>query len=387
MQDLNPYEGEVSRLYKNIGGGKFVDVSQKAGIQTATAYTGHIDKKLVDPRYKTTSAYKEKKKGSLLLSKGLGVVISDTDNDGWVDIIVANDTVPTHFYRNNGNGTFTEMGAKTGLALGESYAARGGMGIDAADIDQTGRESIVIGYYADQVMGLYHNQGQGFFIDKATPAGLAAAGTKFVVFGCVFPDVDNDGWPDIMTVNGHVLDDIERRRRDLTYAQRPLLFLNRAMQQGVGFREIGSKSGKAMSNPVVGRGLAYADYDLDGDVDVVITANGGPAHLLRNNGGNKNNVLRITLRGTKSNRDGIGAHVEIKAGKSTLSRTVRSGSSYLSQSELPLAVGIGDAKVIQQVVVRWPSGERTIVRNIPANRMITIDEAKGVLSTTPFPQL
>jgi hypothetical protein len=251
------------------------------------------------------------------------------------------------------------------------------MGIDAADIDHSGRESVVIGYYADQLIGLYHNLGHGLFEDKAPYAEMGRPGRIFVEFGTVFTDIDNDGWPDVLVVNGHVMDDISKQRPQLTYAQRPLLFWNQR-RSDIKFAEIGQKSGAAMSKPIVARGLACADYDLDGDVDALITTNGGPVYLLRNSGSN-NRAIRIILQGTRSNQNGIGAVVLVRTGKTVLRRMVRSGSSYLSQSELPLTIGLGQAVRADSITVQWPSGAKTELRNIPAQSNVLIREGQGII--------
>lgn len=373
------YGGQFNHLYHNIGGGRFVDVAARAGIQTGTNFSGRINFQI--RRYPRAEAQHPKLTSpppKKLLSKGLGVAITDYDNDGWPDIVVANDTVPIFLYHNNGNGTFSDVATKAGVAAGEAIGARGGMGIDAADVDHSGHESLVVGYYANQLMGLYHNVGDGLFEDKAAYAELGRPGISFVIFGCAFIDINNDGWPDILTVNGHVMDDIQKERPNLTYAQRPLLFLNR-QRKDLKFDEIGQYSGTAMGRPIVGRGLACADYDLDGDVDTMITSNDGPAYLMRNEGGNKNNSIRVILRGTKSNRDGIGAVVHVQAGQMTLKRVVRSGSSYLSQSELPLTIGIGLNQQVNALTVDWPSGMHTRLAAVPINSILTINETQGLI--------
>lgn len=376
------YKGTLNRLFHNEGGGRFADVSAKSGVQKRTPFSGIVDGKarafrnVADAR-----AYMQRThRSEPLLAKALGVVVTDYDNDGWPDLIVANDTVPTFLMRNNRDGTFTDMAVKAGLTASEALSANGGMGIDAADIDQSGRESVVIGYYADQLIGLYHNVGSGLFEDKAAYAEMGRPGRIFVEFGTVFTDIDNDGWPDVLVVNGHVMDDISKQRPQLTYAQRPLLFLNRR-RGDIKFAEIGLNSGAAMSKPIVGRGLACADYDLDGDVDALITTNGGPVYLLRNSG-SSNRAIRLTLQGTRSNRSGLGAVVLVRTGKTVLRRVVRSGSSYLSQSELPLTIGLGQAMRADSVTVQWPSGAKTELKNVPAQSSLFIREGQGIIRRT-----
>ena len=387
----NPYNGQANRLYRNVGGGRFVDVSARAGIFVHTLAQSTSGASRVEPKL-------SKQQG-----KTLGVAVYDYDSDGWPDMVLANDQVPNYVFRNNRNGTFSEIATKAGIAYSGAGLARGGMGIDTADIDHSGRESVVIGNYADQMIGLHHAQAGGLFTDIASYAEVGGPSTKFVVFGCVFLDVDNDGWPDILAANGHVMDDVKRMRRDLSYEQRPLLYLNRRGRKSIKFSEIGLQSG--LSQEVVGRGLACADVNLDGRTDVLLTSNGAAPLLLLNQPGSAaapNHTLRITLQGAvtsgssargqnrkrASNRDGIGATVQVwTAGKSgqRLRRQVRSGSSYLSQSELPLTIGLGTATKASRIQVKWPSGATTDLRDIPADRQLFIHETKGLLRLQLLP--
>lgn len=363
------YAGEPCRLYHNVGGGKFVDVSKAAGIMKLSG--AKVDEAAE--------------------SKGLAVAICDYNNDSWPDILVANDREPTNLFRNNKNGTFSEVAATVGIALSNNGTARAGMGLDSADIDHTGRESMLVANFNDEMLGLYQNQGDGLFKDVAPMSQVGSASRKSLSFGCAFLDLDNDSWPDILVANGHVRDDIAVSDRHVTYAERPLLFHNEgglnagpSAEHQVNFKEVGLQSGAALSRPIVGRGLAAADIDLDGDVDVIFTTNGGPPLLLRNDGGNKNNSLRIELRGTKSNRSGIGAVIEAKVGTATLRRTVRSGSSYLSQSELPITLGLGQASKVESLTVYWPSVATTQLGPLSANQMITVQEGEGIIRQQPF---
>ena len=390
------YQGQECRLYRNAGGGRFVDVSARSGINQQQTPGG-------PPRP--------------LRSKSLGVAVYDYDNDGWPDIAVANDNEPNFLFRNNRNGTFKEVAVKAGIVYGISPIPRSGMGIDTADIDHSGRDSIVIGNYSQQMLSLFHNAGQGTFTDMASLSGIASPSHSFLTFGCLFFDANNDGWPDLMTANGHVLDDIHKSRPDTTYAQRPQLFLNkgrptgsrgstRSRQAPVLFEEIGLRAGQAMSQEVVGRGLACADVNLDGRADVLLTSNGDAPLLLLNQpapaASAPNHTLRITLQGAvtsgssargqsrkrASNRDGIGATVQVwTVGKSgqRLRRQVRSGSSYLSQSELPLTIGLGTATKASRIQIKWPSGASTDLRDIPADRQLFIHETKGLLRLQPLP--
>src|SRR5207247_938475 len=245
------YKGQSGTLYHNRGDGTFEDVTRRAG--------------LYDPT-----------------SKGLGAAMLDFDGDGWMDLFVANDTQPNKLYRNRGNGTFADVGVGAGVAFSEAGVARAGMGVDAADYDASGRPSLVIGNFSNEMMALYHNEGTGLFIDEAATAGIGRPSLLTLTFACFFFDVDLDGRLDIFAANGHVADDINRVQPRVTYAQAAHLFRN----VGAGrFEEITSELGTALRRPVVARGAAYADYDNDGDLDLLVTENHGPARLLRNDGG------------------------------------------------------------------------------------------------------
>jgi hypothetical protein len=356
------YNGQVNSLYRNIGGGRFRDVSEKAGIHHQETAGGSGKRWLV--------------------GKGLGVAVCDYNKDGWLDVFVANDMSPNFLLENNKNGTFKEVAAVVGIALSEKGDARAGMGIDTADIDQSDHESVVIGNFNGQMLGLYHNQG-GAFVDIAPRSEVGRASYNFLTFGLALVDVDNDSWPDIFAANGHVQDRVSSFNENVTYAQRPLLFRNQGQRQ---FQEIGLQSG--LSKEIVGRGLAYADIDLDGDLDVIISVTGGTPLLLRNDGGNSNNVIRLVLRGTKSNRSAIGALVKVKLSQSQsgLRRMVRSGSSYLSQNELPLTLGLGQANKADIIGIRWPSRKVTELKDVAANQVLIVDEEKGVVEQKPFVQ-
>jgi hypothetical protein len=357
------YVGQVSRLYHNERNGHFKDVSEKAGIHRQVATAGRGAK--------------------ILQGKSLGVAICDYNNDGWPDIVVANDTEPNYLFHNNRDGTFTEVGVEVSIAYNEAGMPRAAMGVDAADIDHSGYESLIFGNFSNQMLGLYHNRQGRLFIDIAPTSEVGRVSQQFLAFGTIFVDIDNDTWPDIFVANGHVENEINKIQRDVYYAERPLLFRNIG---GGKFVEIGLQSGEAMARPVVGRGCAYADIDLDGDADLILTINGGPAILFRNDGGNKNNSVRLILQGTKSNRSGIGAIVETKVGSEILRSMVRSGSSYCSQSELPLTIGLG-RQLHAAFTIRWPSGKVTELKNLPANQIVTVNEEKGIVKQQPFHKL
>jgi hypothetical protein len=231
------------------------------------------------------------------------------------------------------------------------------------------------------MMALYHNEGHGLFIDEAPRSAVGRASLLTLTFGCFFFDYDLDGRPDIFAANGHVADDIERVQSRVTYAQKPHLFQNIGKGQ---FEETTARSGAALQRAMVARGAAYADIDGDGDLDVLVTSNNGPARLLRNDGGNQNNVIRVQTIGVTSNRDGIGARVEMSAGRMKLWQIVKTGSSYASQSELPLTFGLGAAAAADDVRIKWPSGRVDIVGAVKANQTITIKEAVGIVHRVPI---
>jgi hypothetical protein len=345
------YKGQSPTLYHNKGDGTFENVTERAGLHDPTC-------------------------------KSLGVALTDFDDDGWIDLLVANDTQPNKLYRNNGHGTFTDVGLAAGVAFSEAGVARAGMGVDAADYDGSGRPSIIIGNFSNEMMALYHNEGTGLFIDEAPTSTIGRETLLTLTFACFFFDYDLDGLLDIFAANGHVADDIEAVQPKVKYAQPPHLFRNLGKKR---FEEVTAKLGRAFRRPMVGRGAAYGDFDNDGDLDLLITANNGPARLLRNDGGNQNNLLRIKTVGTKSNRDGIGAKVTVRLdGGVKLWNVVKTGSSYCSQSELPLTFGLGKADKVAKIEVVWPSGRRDTVSDIQANQAITLQEGKGIISAQPI---
>ena len=348
------YKGESSTLYHNKGDGMFEDVTKRAG--------------LYDPA-----------------SKALGIALLDYDNDGWLDLFVANDTEPNKLYHNNHNGTFADVAVGAGIAFGEAGTARAGMGTDAADYDNSGRQSLVLGNFTNEGMALYHNDGGGLFTDEAPLSGISRMSLQSLTFGCFFFDYDLDGKLDIFAANGHVSDDINVVQPTVKYSQPPHLFRNLGNNK---FEEVTNQLGKALQQPIVGRGGAYGDFDNDGDLDLLITGNHGPTRLLRNDNGNQNDVLRVKTVGTKSNRDGIGTRVTMITKKGErLMRMVKTGSSYLSQSELPLTFGLGkpgtESGVRLEIV--WPSGQKDSIADVKPNQFITLREGKGIASTMALP--
>jgi hypothetical protein len=254
------------------------------------------------------------------------------------------------------------------------------MGVDSADYDRSGRPSIIITNFANQMLSLYHNEGNGLFVDEAPRSEIGRATLITLGFGCFFFDYDNDGWPDIFVADGHIEDAIERVQKRVSYAEPPHLFRNLG---GGKFQEVTDSLGSDFASPKVARGAAYADIDNDGALDVVITTNGGRAYLFHNEGG-ANHSLRVKLRGSKSNRDGIGAVVRVGSGKDQQWQMLHSGSSYLSQSELVLTFGLGGATKVDSLEVQWPSGQTDKLSNVNAEQTITVEEAKGIVESRPY---
>ncbi len=347
------YKGESSTLFHNKGDGTFENVTQRAGLHDPT-------------------------------SKALGVALLDYDNDGWMDLFVTNDTEPNKLYHNNHNGTFTDVAVLAGVAFSESGRVRAGMGTDAGDYDLSGHQGLLIGNFTNESMALYHDDGGGLFTDDAPSSGLGQMTNQSLTFGTFFFDYDLDGLLDVFASNGHVSDDISVVQPTVKYAQPAGVYRNKGNKK---FEDVSAKLGRALQKPIVGRGVAYVDFDNDGDLDLVITANNGPARLLRNDNANQNDMLRVKAVGTKSNRDAIGAKVTLKTNKGAhLFAMVKTGSSYLSQSELPLTFGLGkpeDGKIASLEIV-WPSGRKESISNVKPNQSITITEGKGITSAHPI---
>lgn len=360
------YTGEVSQLFRNDGH-RFTRVTREAGLER----TGE---------------------GKRAQGKSLGVAILDYNDDGWLDIAVANDTEPNYLFHNNGDGTFSEVGISAGIAYSETGVARGAMGIDAADYCRCGKPSLLIGNFSNQMLALYHNQSlrdMPFFVDKAPTSEVGRKSRLYLAFGVFFFDYDNDGWLDFFVANGHIEDDIHAVQNDVFYEQEPLVFRNLGTHRQRGreetvFRFVGEQLGEAMQRRIVGRGAAYADYDLDGDVDILVTTNGGPAYLLRNEGGHRHRKLRLELRGHPL-CSAIGAKVKVHLGREVQTYMVRSGSSYCSQSELPLTIGLGRAEKVDLLEVLWPDGRVETFPNLAADQRLRIVEGKGIVSQEGFP--
>jgi hypothetical protein len=342
------YRGETCWLFRNRGNGTFEDVTASSGVFDTS-------------------------------SKSLGVAMLDVDEDGWPDLFVANDTQPNKLYRNRRNGTFNEIAVESGVAFSNDGKARAGMGVDTADLDGSGAPTLAVTNFDNEMIGLYRPVGRGNYTDAAMNAGIGAASRNTLGFGCVFADVNLDGHLDLIVANGHIDDTVRNITGNVGYAQPPQLFLN----HGDGtFHDAAAEAGPEFARPRVGRGLAYGDINRDGSLDLLVTTNGGPATLFRNDQLAGNRSVRFRLVGTKSNRDGIGASVRIFHDGSSQSRLVKSGASYLSQSELPVTFGVGHRDRVDRVVISWPSGRTEEFKNIVSGKAYTCVEGQGMSPET-----
>jgi hypothetical protein len=328
------FEGTFPSLYRNEGRGRFTDVSAASGIQVRNPATGRP------------------------LAKSLAVAPVDVDNDGWIDLVVANDTVQNFLFRNQRNGTFQEIGSRSGLAFDAYGMTRGAMGIDAARFRNDEALGIAIGNFANEMNALYVSQRDSLlFADEAITEGVGPASRLLLKFGLFFFDYDLDGRLDVLTANGHLEEEIQKFQQSQRYRQPAQLFWNRGASRGVSFVPVPpEKCGPDIFQPIVGRGSAFADMDGDGDPDVVMTQIAGPPLLLRNDQKLNHHWLRLKLVGTKSNRDAMGAWVKVRVGSQTLSRQVMAARSYLSQSELPVTFGLGAASRVDEITIAWPGG-------------------------------
>ena len=343
------YRGQPNTFYRNNGDGTFTDATRMAGLHTTAG-------------------------------KGLGVVFSDYDDDGWPDLFVANDLVPNLLYHNEGRGSFKEVGLLAGVAVASDGKARAGMGTDFGDYDGDGRLDLVVTNFELETHNVFRNLGDGLFADATTTTGMNVATLAYLGFGAVFLDYDNDGDLDLAIANGHVLDNAEHFRANSAYAQRNLLLRNDAGR----FRDVGRTSGRGFALVKVGRALAAGDIDNDGDLDLLVTNNGQTADLLRNDGGSGGAALMVKLVGKQSNRNGVGARLRLVAGGKAQIREVKTGSSYLSQSDLRQHFGLGRATQAERLEIRWPSGKTDMLQNVEANAIVTVTEGEGITARTPF---
>lgn len=333
------YPGMPACLFRNVEGRRFEDVSERSGVASK-------------------------------LGKALGVVVFDYNRDGWPDLAVANDTVGNLLFVNQHDGTFVELGVETGMAYGESGSARGGMGIDAGDVDGDGWTDLIIGNFSHEMISYYRASPEGYFIDDAAPAGLGLPTLLTLAFGTLVEDLDNNGAMDVLVVNGHIEPDIARTQRGQTYRQAPHLFLG-AGSERLELFEPGP--GDPLGRPMVARGLAAGDLDRDGRLDLVITENGGPALVLRNRG-DEGHWLQLRPRGTVSNRNGYGLRVEAYLRSGKLVRYLGSGRSYLSASEPVLHLGLGERDRVDRIDLFWPSGRRQVLLDVAANQVLEVVE-------------
>jgi len=338
------YRGETCWLFHNRGNGTFEDVTASSGIFDSS-------------------------------SKSLGVAMLDDDHEGWPDLLVANDTQPNKLYRNQRNNTFKDAAVEAGLAFSSEGKARAGMGLDVGDFKNSGRSGVAITNFDNEMTGLYEFSGKTYE-DIAAQAGVGLASKNSLGFGCTFLDANLDGWLDLAVANGHIDETVRNIRGNVGYAQPPLLFLNNGKGS---FRDIAGEVGGRFEQPKVGRGLAFADFDRDGDLDLLLTTNNGPAYLYRNDQLAGNRSIRFRLIGTKSNRDAIGATIRIFSNGLIQSRLVKSGSSYLSQSELPVTFGLEKRDRVDRAVISWPSGRTEEFKNLAAGRSYKCTEGNGIV--------
>jgi hypothetical protein len=344
------FQSSPNVVYRNAGNGVFTDVTERTGIAS-------------------------------LRGNGLGVAIGDYDDDLWPDVFVANDGVPNFLFRNDGRGGFTDNALIAGVSSASDGKARAGMGTAFGDVNADGRLDLVVTNHETEMHSLFKNLGEGAFADATVESGLGPATLPYVGFGVVLADYDNDGDLDLAIVNGHVIDNVALFQSGATHEEARLLLQNTGSGR---FKDVSAQSGPAFGVSAVGRGLAAGDIDNDGDLDLLATSNGGSAALLRNDGGNRSNALLVRLTGTVSNRDGVGARVRATTGARTQVKELTSGSSYLSQNDARVHIGLGSAAAVDRLEIRWPNGRTEILQTVSANQMITIREGEGIVGKAPL---
>jgi len=330
----------AARFFENQGNGKFVDATAKSGIGNAPKYYG------------------------------LGVVWGDYDNDGDLDIFVANDSTPNFLFRNNGNKTFTEVALKAGTALSEDGREQASMGVDLGDYDNDGDLDLIVTNFSEDYNTLYRNDGNGSFTDVTYSAGIGEIAWPYLGWGTQFVDFDLDGFLDLVVANGHVYPEVDKQELGTSYRQRNFLFKNLGNGK---FADVGRLAGEGFKQVRCSRGLAVGDVNNDGRPDILISNLDEPPSLLLNRGTSGNWIL-LKLRGTKSNRSAIGARVTLRAGARTQIREVRSGGSYQSQSDLRVHFGLGPYKRIDEIRIRWPTGRLQVLKDVEANRILEVQE-------------
>ena len=338
-------------LYRNNGTGTFEDVSKQAGI---APYRGN----------------------------GLGVAVSDIDDDGWPDVFVANDATPNFLFHNNRNGSFTEIAGLAGVAVAADGKPRAGMGTAFGDFSGTGRPGLIVTNHETEMHSLFLNLGGRLFSDVTIRSGVGPATRPYVGFGVVFFDYDNDTRLDIAIVNGNVMANVAQVRARATLAQRKLLLRN----AGERFVDTTKEAGPGFALEGVGRALASGDVDNDGDLDLLVINNGDRPNLLRNDGDNSANAVLVQVIGTTSNRSGIGTRLTLTTGGRRQVREIQSGSSYLAQNDLRAHFGLGGAERAERLEIRWPDGSTEVVENLPANHLVTVRQGKGIVSRAPLPR-
>ena len=346
------FGGSFPSLFRNDGGGKFSDVSKEAGFHVLNPAT------------------------SVPMGKSLGLVFEDFDNDGFLDCVIANDTVQNFLFHNQGNGQFEEVGAMVGVAFDATGAARGAMGIDAAAFRNNMSVGVAIGNFANEMSALYVSKGRSLqFYDEAVANGFGPATRLELTFGVLFMDFDLDGRLDIFQSNGHLEEDIAKVQASQRYAQSPQLFWNAGPEFTTEFVKCrDAETGPDFQKPMVGRGASYADIDNDGDLDVIAVGCGQKPRLLRNDQKLQNHWIRVKLVGNGSNRDAIGALVEIQVGEKTQSRRVNPTRSYLSQVELPVTFGLGMSDEIDRMVIHWPNGKKQTISKPQVDQLLVIEQ-------------
>jgi hypothetical protein len=340
-------KGLSDSLYHNNGDGTFSDVSKTAGVDDPARHYG------------------------------LGVVWSDFNDDGRLDLFVADDSTPNYLYRNEGNGHFTDVSFTSGTAVSGDGGEMSGMGVAVCDYNHSGRFSIHITNFEDQNNSLYRNDGNMSFTDVSFVAGIGKATVPYLGWGTGCVDLDNDGWADLFVVNGHVYPQVDNLPVGARYRERKLLFLN---QRDGTFKDVSSAAGAPLSIPQASRGAAFGDLDNDGDIDVVVENLDGTPMILRNDGGNQKHWITLELAGSKSNRLAIGAKAKAIAGSLVQIDEVRSGGSYLSQNDLRIHFGLADANKVDRLEIRWPSGRTEVLSDLPANHFYVVKESQGVLA-------
>ena len=339
------YRGERIKLYHNNHDGTFTDVSVKSGVGIPEA-------------------------------KGMGVVTADFNNDGWPDIAIANDTWPNFLFINQHDGTFKDVSFISGIAASEDGKYEAGMGIDAADVDGDGWQDIYVTHLDFELNRLYHNNHDGTFDDVTYPCGIGNSAIFLSGVAMKFVDYDNDGWTDIMQLNGSMIDNIHLYHSEVTYEEAKLMYRNTGHGK---FEKVSNSLGPDFMHPIAGRGLAAADFDNDGDIDFAINVRGNFPELLRNDGGNANNWLLVRLIGTKSNRDGIGTVLKLTSEGFTQVKEACGGMSYMSANDPRVHFGLGQRKTIDSLEITWPSGQADRLTRIPINQIITVKEGSGIV--------